>query len=178
MSMPLSMMMKWLQSISWDAFNWSSAWYPSSQIEPYFTSSPEWYINTLWKTTLNFWSLSVLDDILIMVKQWQVVTQEIIWGIYYYTMPIDWILFYQTFWRTEMMSPFITKYLTDWIHTIWNTNVSWSSLISAWFNVKTFSWWISVSELNSLWYITWNVCRFKFYFFIWWSWLVNIDTFN
>lgn len=178
MCLQVAMMMNNNKEISWDSFNWSSEWYPLGQSEPYFISSPNWYISTEWKTSLTFWVLSALDDILIMVKQWQSVIQNIVWWVYYYTIPINSILFYPTLWSTEMSPPYLTKYLTDWVHTIWWYTVNWSNLISAWFNVKTFSWWISISELNSLWYISWNICKFKFYFFVWWSWLVNIDTFN
>lgn len=176
MPMPIAMMMKsYSQPISWDAFNWST---PYWKIEPSFIQSPNWYISTEWKTTLTFWPNSSLDDILIMVKTTDNVTQNIVDWVYYYNMPLSWILFYPTIWSTEMTSPWITKYLTDWVHTIWNVVASWASFSNAWFNVKSFSSWISVSELQSLWFITDNLCKFKFYHIVWWTWQVNIDTFN
>lgn len=167
------MLMKNKNEISWNAFNWYVGWW-----EPLFEKSPNWYISTDWKTTLTFWPWSILDDILIMVKQTQTVTETVVSWVYTYTIPLDAILFYPTYWITEMWLPYAYKYLTDWVHTVWWGNVWWGELISAWFNVKTFSSWISVSELNSLWFIESNLCRFKFYFFAWWFWAVNIDTFN
>ena len=179
MPMPITMMMKsYNQPISWDAFNWSSPWYPIWIEEPFFTQSKIWYISVEWKTKLIFWPNSYLDDILIMVKDTDIVTESIDSWVYTYTMPISWILFYPTAWSTEMSSPYLTKYLTDWVHTVWNVTASWASFINAWFNVKSFSSWISISELEPLWFITGNLCRFRFYYIIWWWWMFNIDTFN
>lgn len=181
MSMSMSLMMKPFVEISWDAFNWSSEWYPSTVSQPYFIVSPNWFISTELKTTLTFWPLSILDDFLVMVKQNQTVIQDIDWITYTYTIPTDSIVFFPTYWWVNMTNSdwLWIQYLTDWIHIIWNVSFSWwQPLIDAWFNVKNFSSWIDVSELDSLWFIENNICKFRFYYFASWLWRVNIDTFN
>lgn len=172
--------------------NFGSSWVPL--LDNVTKLSDNVIFNVSWKTKLNFWVWSSLDDILIMIpynENISVSTWIIDWKTYYeYIIPEKYFMIYPTIWYSQLWPDsswnFTLKKITRWTNIAqwYSTSVNsnnkryWTYFTSQWFDLKQFSNWINISDIVSKWwFVDWNnIFRAKFWFLSCWSWWATVSS--